>query len=433
MQASMRDWRLPVLVVVGFLFARTSEGRLPYFLFYFALATLLIAWLWTHYALRKITCMVQLGTERVEVGQSLGVRVRLDNDTLFPLPWIEMDDATPEHLVSTDLPKQATSVPLMGSRILQFKVTAKRRGHYPIGPIRVQLGDAFGFFEGKRQFLSKQRVTVYPRIHQIEGLPVPLSQPFGPVRTRERAFEDPSNQAEIREYRPGDNPRHIHWKTSARRGQLMLREYEINATTTMALFPDLHSEAHVQEAGLSTEEMTVEIAASLAHLGMLRQIEVGMLAHVEERYQVVTGRGARTFYEVLEVLARVEASGRLPIESVLERETAHLGERSTIVVITPRLTPHLADLLIRLRAKHQVMLIHLSRESFGSAQGPAEAEVEQRLRGLLLLRRVAVYAIGAGDDIRRLSELRLTGAQFGQEGERVWREEQPDRPPAINS
>jgi uncharacterized protein (DUF58 family) len=292
------------------------------------------------------------------------------------------------------------------------------------------LGDAFGLFQGQREFHSRASVTVYPRVHRMERVPVPLSQPFGPVRTREKAFEDPSNQAEIREYRPGDNPRHIHWKTSARMGELMLREYELNATTHMIIFPDMCFSAQTRNDAeeLSTEETAVELAASLAELGMRSKIDYGLVCHGQERFAVAPGRGQRTFHEILEVLSRVEAQGKLPIEQVLELEAAHLPARSTLVVITPRLTVHLANVLIRLRSNHQVMLVLLDHASFAppapesgdadEAAAASEADAEgTSLTGLLALRRVAVYLVSADDDLRRLADLRLTALP---EGVRAW-------------
>ncbi|HYG57555.1 MAG TPA: DUF58 domain-containing protein, partial [Symbiobacteriaceae bacterium] len=387
---------------------------------------LLVAFFWVRHAMRRTECLIQVESDRMEVGQSMGVKVRLDCDTFLPLPWVEVDDATPQHLVVTDMPRQATSVPLWGSRLVTFRLTARRRGHYTVGPIRVTLGDAFGLFQSHREFHSRATVTVYPRVHHIEGLPVPLSQPFGPVRTREKAFEDPSNQAEIRKYRPGDNPRHIHWKTSARMGELMLREYELNATTQMILFPDLSYAANNHTTtGPSTEETTVEIAASLAALGLRRKIEVSLICHSQERYAVPAGRGQRTFHELLEVLARVEAQGKVPIEQVLEREAGHLSGRTTLVVITAQLTPRLADVLIRLRSNHQVMLVLLRKESFeptGEKADEAAAAAEpgtdtSSLTGLLTLRHIAVYMVSPNDDLRRLADLRLVS---GTEGVRAW-------------
>ncbi|MGE5673380.1 MAG: DUF58 domain-containing protein [Mycobacterium leprae] len=430
MRLSMRDWRLPALVLVSYIFARMSEGRLPYFSFYLTTILLILTYLWIRHALRRTDCLIYVESDRSEVGKSLGVRVRIDNESVLPLSWVEVDDATGRQLVSVDLPHQATSVPMWGSRMINYKLTARRRGHYVVGPIRLTLGDPFGVFVGQKDCHSKSTITVYPRVHAIEGLTVPLSQPFGPVRTRERAFEDPSNQAELRKYRPGDNPRHIHWKSTARMGDLMLREYELNATTQMMLFPDLCESAQTgaAQSDVSTEETTVEIAASLANLGVRHRVEVGLVCHAQERFAVMAGQGQRAFREILEVLARVQAHGHLPIEQVLEREAAHLSGKSTMVVITPRLTARLADTLIRYRANHQVMLVLLRRESFqppqelpiddpSAGEAAASLEAPAGLLSLLLLRHVSVYLVGAGDDLRRLGDLRLT---TGSEGVKLW-------------
>lgn len=410
-------------MVAGLIFARMSGGRLPYFLFYVTALLWAGAWLWTRHALRRTDCLIHVEKDRIEVGQSVGVRVRLDNDTFLPMPWVEIDEKTPQHLVTTDMPRQATSVPLLGSRVISFRLTARRRGYYQVGPIRVRLGDAMNFFQGEREFRSKAWITVFPRVQPIESLPIPLSQPFGPVRTQEHAFEDPSNHAEIRPYVPGDNPRHIHWKTSARMGSLMTRQYELNATTQMMIFVDLNQGVQVGRTELdepSTEETAVEVAASLAALGLRRKIETGLVCHGPERFAVSPGRGPRAFTEILGVLARVQATGRVPIEQVLEMEAGHLSGRPTLVVITPRLTGRLAELLLRLRVSHPVMLVLLKAETYGSrlssTPSPAD-ESGSSLTGLLALRKVPIYTVPAGADLRLLAEMRVTATG---EGVRPW-------------
>lgn len=420
-------------MVAGLIFARLSGGRLPYYLFYVTAILWSGAWFWTRHALKRTDCLIQVERDRCAVGESVGVRVRLDNDTFLPLPWVEVDEKTPQHLVTTDMPRQATSVPLLGSRVINFKLTARRRGHYQVGPIRVRLGDAMGFFQGEREFKSKISVTVFPRVHPIESLPIPLSQPFGPVRTQERAFEDPSNHAEIRPYVPGDNPRHIHWRTSARMGELMVRQYELNATTQMIIFLDMCQSAQVGRTELdepSTEEKAVEIAASLAALGLRRKIDTGLICHGQDRFAVSPGRGQRSFTEMLEVLARAQATGRVPIEQVLEMETGHLSGRSTLVIITPRLTPRLAELLLKLRVNHQVMLVLLKAATYGPTLAEAPAPVDdtvQALAGLLTLRKVPIYSVPADADLRLLADMRITA---NGEGVRSWSSSVPR--PAIS-
>lgn len=413
MRPSMRDWRLPVLTIVAYVVARLSGGSLPFFLLYVTALLWAGGWLWLLYASRRIDCIIQVERDRVEVGESLKVRIRLENDGLVPLPWVEVDDETPSHLVASDRPTQATSLTPFGTRVLALTLTARRRGHYHVGPVRVRWGDPLGLFQRERTFHSRSVITIFPRVYAIESLPIPLSQPFGPVRTQEKAFEDPSNHAEIRPYVQGDNPRHIHWKTSARMGTLMTRQYELSATTQLMLFLDLHEAVQVDrtgEGGHSTEETAVELAASLAALGLRRKVETGLVCQGQERFAVGPGRGQRTFTEILEVLARAQANGSMPIAQVLEVETEHLANRSTLVVITPDLNTRLAEQLLRLRKNHRVLLMLLNASSFAAAgrdQAPAGPDPQtDSLVGLLTLRHIPVYSVPAGADLRLLAEMR---------------------------
>lgn len=422
MRRGRRDWRVPLLVVGSFLFARMTGGRLPYFLFYVTALVWAVGWLWTRLGSRNLQCTIQVARERVEVGEEFGVRIRLENEGLLPLPWVEVDDQTPGYLVSTDRRRHGTAVPALSSRLIDLTLTARRRGHYQVGPVVVRLGDGMGLFQKERALHSRAYVTVLPRVHPIESLPIPLSQPFGPVRTRQRAFEDPSNHGEILPYVPGDNPKHIHWKTSARMGELMTRHHELSASTQIMIFPDLNQAVQVGRAELeepSTEETAVEIAASLAALGLRRKIETGLVCHGQERFSVGPGRGQRTYTEMLEVLARARAEGQIPLEQVLERAAAHLGSRSTLAVITPALTGPLADMLLRLRTRHEVMLFLLEA-------GDESAESTDSLASLLILRRIWVYRVPLGADLRLLAEMRLTTS-----GEGVRRWNSAGRPAAI--
>ncbi|HEY8346093.1 MAG TPA: DUF58 domain-containing protein [Symbiobacteriaceae bacterium] len=404
MRLRVRDWRLPALSGAAFLFARLSTGRLPYFLFYVITGILLLSLLWTWRILRGLTLRLQPARDRLEVGEDLDVLLEVNNRSLFPVPWLEVDDASASSLVHNPVPRQGTSLSPGDLEAIQWTVQARRRGHYRIGPVRVVAGDPFGLFQGEREVCSDQWVTVYPRIRPVEGFPVPLSQPYGPFRTRRQAFSDPAGLAGLRPYRPGDNPRHIHWKSSAHTGTLMLREFDPNAGTRVLLFPDLAAASYRRTAAEETVETVVEVTASLAAFCLHRQMECHLIAHAQERFETLPGRGKRALHDILEVLARVEAEGNLPMEKVLELETARLTGRCSITVISPLLVPRLADVLIELQRRHAVMLVLVQ-----SGVAPKAAPEESReLARLLAASGVHVYLLPDRDAIPRLADHRLT-------------------------
>ncbi|MBP2018654.1 uncharacterized protein (DUF58 family) [Symbiobacterium terraclitae] len=433
MRRGRHDWRLPLLILVAYVSARVNGGSHNYFLLY---ATALLwagSWLMTRYAASQVTCTLAVDRDRIEVGETITAKLRLENEGWVPILWLEVDDDTPPRLLESDRPRLGTTLPLAGCRLVHVNLTARRRGRCHVGPIRIRTGDGLGLFAREIMLRSRQQITIYPRVHPIDDLRIPLAQPFGHVRTPERAFEDPSNHAEIRHYVPGDNPRHIHWRTTARMGTLMTRQYELSATTQLILFLDLNRDVHVDgsaSGGGSSAETAVEIAASLAALALRSKMEAGLVCMGQERFAVSPGRGDRTFQEIMEVLAQVEAEGDMLMEQLLEAETAHLGHRATLVVITPRLTQLLADRLLRLRVSHRVMLILLDADTFAGGQGApqqaAPAAAQAHLAELLALRRVTVYRVPCGADLRQLASMRL------QVGEGVGAWSPRARPQAIS-
>ncbi|HEY8552352.1 MAG TPA: DUF58 domain-containing protein [Thermaerobacter sp.] len=126
-----------------------------------------------------------------------------------------------------------------GSLVWRQTVVVLRRGRYTLGPVTVELQEPLGIFRVRREVAAETALTVYPRVVAVDELAVLPRQPFGQQRVDTRAWQDPSSLADVRPFRPGDNPKHIHWKLSARLDELHVKEFELRATTDCFLFPDL--------------------------------------------------------------------------------------------------------------------------------------------------------------------------------------------------
>ncbi|WPD19380.1 DUF58 domain-containing protein [Thermaerobacter composti] len=126
-----------------------------------------------------------------------------------------------------------------GSLVWRQTLVVLRRGRYTLGPVTVELQEPLGIFRVRREAAAEAVLTVYPRVVPVDELAVLPRQPFGQQRVDTRAWQDPSSLADVRPFRPGDNPKHIHWKLSARLDELHVKEFELRATTDCFLFVDL--------------------------------------------------------------------------------------------------------------------------------------------------------------------------------------------------
>src|SRR5204863_664109 len=117
-----------------------------------------------------------------------------------------------------------------------YKIQCRARGEHEFGPIDVRSGDVFGLFRRSETVETPQTLIVYPRYVPVERLGIPARQPFGEFKATQQLATDPLRIRAVREYAVGDNPRHIHWKATARRGAMQTKLFEPAATPQLFIF-----------------------------------------------------------------------------------------------------------------------------------------------------------------------------------------------------
>ncbi|MDI6097925.1 DUF58 domain-containing protein [Actinoplanes sp. NEAU-A12] len=211
----------------------------------------------------KLACTRSLEPGRAPVGSSARVILRLQNLSRLPTGTMLLEDRLPYALGSRPRvvlerlgAHQASSV--------AYTVRADVRGRYPIGPLMVRLTDPFGLCELTRSFPSVDKLIVIP---QVVPLPrVRLAGEYagtGESRARSVAVHG-EDDAATREYRRGDDLRRVHWRSTARTGELMVRREEQPWESRATVVLDTRGYAHRGEGPTASFEWAVSAAASVA-------------------------------------------------------------------------------------------------------------------------------------------------------------------------
>ncbi|MFF4772337.1 DUF58 domain-containing protein [Microtetraspora fusca] len=219
----------------------------------------------------RLTCARRLDPARVEAGAGSTVTLRLENVTRLPTGLLLVEDNL-QYALGTRPRFVLDRVEPHGVREVDYKVNSDLRGRYPIGPLSVRIADPFGMVELTRSFTITDTLVVVP---QVVALPhVRLSGEWsggGDSRTRSVAAAGDDDVAP-REYRMGDDLRRVHWRSTARRGELMVRREEQQWQSKGALLLDTRRHAHRGDGPRSSFEVAVSAAASigvhLAHEGL---------------------------------------------------------------------------------------------------------------------------------------------------------------------
>lgn len=199
----------------------------------------------------------------VAAGAPATVRLRLSNEGRPPGGALLLEDQVP-YVLGTRPRFVLDGVARGWSRTVEYQVRSDVRGQFEIGPMTVRVTDAFGMVELGRAFQTTAQLTVTPRVVPLP--PIPLEGAWtGSGDNRPRSFASGSAEdVTVREYRIGDDLRRVHWRSSARTGELMVRREEQPWQSRATVFLDHRSMAHRGQGIASSFEAAVQAAASVA-------------------------------------------------------------------------------------------------------------------------------------------------------------------------
>jgi uncharacterized protein (DUF58 family) len=194
--------------------------------------------------------------------------------------------------------------------------------------------------------------------------------PFGDWRSQRKLFEDPNRPMGVRDYRPEDSFRRVHWPATARTGELQVKVYTPTSAPVLVLCLNVSTSVRYWE-GISPDllERLVTVAASLANQGIEGGQRVGLLsngclANADQPFRVAPGSSPRHLARVLEALAGVTPITIAPFERFLIRESGRLPYGATLVVISALVTPELLETLLQLkRHERRITLVSLAEEA----------------------------------------------------------------------
>ena len=195
-------------------------------------------------------------------------------------------------------------------------------------------GDPFGFFEASASVGQGVAVVVYPRIEPLPLWRLPAANIEGSHAAPERTLQTSPLATAVRPYAPGDSFNRIHWKSTARHGEIQVKEFELEQTADAWIFLDLERAVQGGRGEESTVEIAVRAAASIAAKALLENRAVGMTVNGHRQAIVPADRGARQHLKIMQLLAAVEGDGTTALAESLVAAAGRLRRGMTAIVIT---------------------------------------------------------------------------------------------------
>jgi uncharacterized protein (DUF58 family) len=369
--------RIGLLVMLALLLLAAWYGHLIVVIILgLLMSTAGLSLLWSRLALKRVVCLRSLAEQRAFPGEYIEAKWSLVNRKVLPLPLVQVDDEIPYGF----MPEKTLTE---GSRIgfgLLNKTTALlwytriswkqqfycyKRGYYPLGPLSITTGDMFGFYTCSITVPKEEHVVVYPQLFPVDQIGIPSLFPLGETKAERRIFADPTRIMGIRDYRPRDSLRHVHWKATARHRNLQVKVFEPTTTLSMAIFLAIDSFTSTDVSGDEDFELAVSSAASIANHVIRQGSPAGLFVNTQcadngQPVRILPGSGVNQLIDMLEALAKVTPRFSTDFREFLQEERRGLPWGTTLICILSRPPQELAAIFDSLkRSGYKLMLFRV--------------------------------------------------------------------------
>jgi hypothetical protein len=350
---------------------------------YVLLGILLLSRFVTRVWTEKITVTRQVDGDVFEIGGSTEVTVDVENRGPLTVSWLIIEDMLPREAM-TQMPHR---IQVEGDRFdmtrlkrgevtsLSYTVTFLMRGYYQLGPMQLETGDVFGLHRRFRVAGEPHFALVLPKVLPLQGYNLASRRPMGEIRVVHRLFEDPTRLAGVRPYQQGDPLNRIHWRATARTGQIHSRVYETSRVAGATFLLDFHTRSYQGGAGASSAELAITTVAALANAVFLMGQQIGFISNGRDAadrireegwrgefknradaqrrasplandrlrpVRVETRKGNEKLGQILETLARLEHTDGLEFSEMLAATISRIPRDATVVPVLRQVTPDIA-------------------------------------------------------------------------------------------
>ena len=372
--------RLQALALATILVVAAFSTGWPFLFYLLYLAILIIggSYILVRLGLSDLEAGYAVSQLHGHVGDRMRVTYTLRNRSRLRKPWLEVHNPT---TLPGGLPGRAITLAGNAERSWLIRAPLSRRGHFRIEPLHIRTGDPFGFFEASATVGQGVSVVVYPRLEPLPLWRLPSASLEGSHASRERTLQTTPLATTVRPYAPGDSMNRIHWRSTARHGEIQVKEFDLEQTADAWLILDLQRGIQAGHGEESTTEAAIRAAAAIAARALAENRAVGMTINAGRTAYLPADRGGRQHQKVMQLLAAVEADSSTPLVETLIGSVGRLRRGMTAVVITASLDPSWVRPLASLRARGvSCVVITLDVNAYantGSADPAADPDLRE--------------------------------------------------------
>lgn len=323
-------------------------------------------------------------------GDSVAYRLTLRNKNLMTLHSLRANFRGNHAIYANEFRDRAISVPPFSAVSVDIPIPCKYRGAYDVGLRQIRLSDYLGLFSFKQDVAQLGTVTVYPRILPVSGFPAMAGDADDMGSQSAKGQQSAESISDIRKYSNGDRLRSIHWKLSAKKEELMVKNFEQATGSAAELVIDGSRITGSAEDMAELSDRLVECAVSLAWHFVTRSIPVTVWL-CAKRMESHPVRNANEFDGIYQKLSEANFEGGQLLPELVQE--LHLGGRKTVIAIATGFHDGICGLVMKARASGCMAILITVAPPIENAQTSQTSNSDNR--AMLLQSGVLVIPYGA--------------------------------------
>lgn len=380
-----------LVMILAFVLAVTTGGDFPYLILIMLSVNLLIMKMMIERNAKSLYHLFYIDQEKCTSGEEVVVDYKLTNMSVVPIPFSNVKCIVSKKLGLMDMESEYCFFKPTQMINLKRTMRCEHKGYYTVGRLEIKLSDPFDIIKKVIRFDKEINLTVYPKIHHIDYLPIPSQEPMGRSKSSDSFYEDYTNFSGVRDFIEGDNPKKIHWKLSSKVDRLMIKKFDLSANIKLNILVNGFWRED-REVDLEVEDGLAEIAISVVNYCLRNNFNTTMISNTKNRSEL-TALSMDKFGLFLEEATGFELNSDVSYDLFVQSETRKLYFGSTVVCVTHCLDDALVAVLIGAKSRKINLILMLFMD-----RSKVNVDLEERVDYLKTLN-VNVYVIHDRDSI----------------------------------
>ena len=339
--------KIAFLGIAAFVFAFVSGGNLPYSVFYVFLITIVLGMIYMFIAKKSLHAKLKYDSRFYSVGGTANITMVVENLGVIPIPYALVKNKVLCSLIE-GYRGDLIFLSFDKSIWINNKILFKKRGIYDFGDISLEISDLFCIFKAEKHIHNKLEIKVYPKIYDLNNIRLGGRDSYESIINSKSGIDDFTLIKDIRKYNIGDNLKKVHWKLSAKHGEMYVKNFDAISGKECNLLINMHVDNLRNDLSETIEEDMVDFSVSLAKYMMNNRIKTRLFIHGKEQKNMEIEL-KEDFLGLMEYFLKCKSDGISEFNSFIKSNLRHIPKGNWIGIISMAVDDDLRNLLMNLK------------------------------------------------------------------------------------